>query len=317
VARDRYSLLLLVPLTVGRSPTAGSALLAVTGPVGDRPATPDLSWSCRLRRCRCCRCSRRHQWTATVATNSDAGSASGRCRVSSRLPGARTADGPGCPSSRARRRGRWAGDGDKADDAKREDVHRFAPRLVVVDFAVRAEDGPRPLASARATASAANVAPTAASAAAVAPAHVEPAFVRIPTLELLVGVTPARPMVRVEAPVELEEEVEDRDGNDNGRGNDEFHRIAGCAATGQYGSRSTGPQGSCRPTITHGSAWPARPGHGGSRPPQGRAQLLGEDLDGGPGAAVLGGPCPLLEPAHDHDPAAPAQRFGSMLGLRM
>jgi hypothetical protein len=27
-------------------------------------------------------------------------------------------------------------------------------------------------------------------------------------------------------------------------------------------------------------------------------QLLGHDLDGGPGAAVLGRPCPLLEPAH-------------------
>jgi hypothetical protein len=50
--------------------------------------------------------------------------------------------------------------------------------------------------------------------------------VLIPMLELLVGVTPARPMLRDKAPVELEEEVEDRDANENGRGNDELHRIA-------------------------------------------------------------------------------------------
>jgi hypothetical protein len=56
---------------------------------------------------------------------------------------------------------------------------------------------------------------------------VEPATVRIPLVEFLVGVTPARPMVRVEAPVELKEQVEDRDANDNGRGDEEkFYRIA-------------------------------------------------------------------------------------------
>ena len=32
-------------------------------------------------------------------------------------------------------------------------------------------------------------------------------------------------------------------------------------------------------------------------------------------AAVLSGPAPLLQPAHDHNPAALAQRFGRMLGL--
>ena len=36
----------------------------------------------------------------------------------------------------------------------------------------------------------------------------------------------------------------------------------------------------------------------------GLSQLLGHDLDDGPGAAILGGP-PLLESAHDHDSAAP------------
>jgi integrase len=36
------------------------------------------------------------------------------------------------------------------------------------------------------------------------------------------------------------------------------------------------------------------------------AQLLGDDLDNGSGAAVLGRPAPLLEPAHDHH-AAPSQ----------
>jgi len=55
----------------------------------------------------------------------------------------------------------------------------------------------------------------------------EPATVRIPLVELLVGVTPARPMLRVEAPVELEKQVKDRDANENDRENEEgFHRIA-------------------------------------------------------------------------------------------
>src|ERR687897_1026668 len=35
---------------------------------------------------------------------------------------------------------------------------------------------------------------------------------------------------------------------------------------------------------------PRRPGRGGRRPAQARSQLLGDHLDGGPGAAVSGGP---------------------------
>ena len=59
-----------------------------------------------------------------------------------------------------------------------------------------------------------------------------------------------------------------------------------------------------------------RPGRGCCRPPsQAWPQLVDHDLDGGPGAAVLSGPCPLLEPAQDHDPAALGQRLGDMLGL--
>ena len=45
------------------------------------------------------------------------------------------------------------------------------------------------------------------------------------------------------------------------------------------------------------------------------AQLLGQHLLGGSGAAILVGPAPLLEPTHDHDTAAPAQRLDGMLGL--
>jgi hypothetical protein len=41
--------------------------------------------------------------------------------------------------------------------------------------------------------------------------------------------------------------------------------------------------------VAHRKAWP---------------QLLGHDLDGRAGAAVLGSPAPLLEAAQDHDPAA-------------
>jgi hypothetical protein len=44
-------------------------------------------------------------------------------------------------------------------------------------------------------------------------------------------------------------------------------------------------------------------------------QLLGHDLDGGAGAAVLGGPAPLLEPTHDHHPVALRQGLGGVLGL--
>jgi hypothetical protein len=50
------------------------------------------------------------------------------------------------------------------------------------------------------------------------------------------------------------------------------------------------------------SSWPPllaprRPGR--RRPPQAWPQLLGHDLDDRSGAAVLSGPAPLLEPAHD------------------
>jgi hypothetical protein len=48
---------------------------------------------------------------------------------------------------------------------------------------------------------------------------------------------------------------------------------------------------------------PRRPGRRRRRPPQARSELLGHDLDDLPGAAVLVGPGPLLEAAHDHDPA--------------
>jgi hypothetical protein len=48
----------------------------------------------------------------------------------------------------------------------------------------------------------------------------------------------------------------------------------------------------------------ASPCRGRRRPAQAWSQLLGHDLDDGPGAAILGGP-PLLESAHDHDSAAP------------
>jgi hypothetical protein len=38
-----------------------------------------------------------------------------------------------------------------------------------------------------------------------------------------------------------------------------------------------------------------------------RAQLLGHNFHDRPGAAILGGPAALLEPAHDHDPTALAR----------
>jgi hypothetical protein len=41
-------------------------------------------------------------------------------------------------------------------------------------------------------------------------------------------------------------------------------------------------------------------GRGRCRPPQARPQLLGHHLDHGAGAAVLGRPGPLVQPAHDH-----------------
>ena len=60
----------------------------------------------------------------------------------------------------------------------------------------------------------------------------------------------------------------------------------------------------CWPARTHGSARPGRPAWRGGRPPQAWPQLLGHDLHHRAGAAILGRPCPLLEPAQDHDPAA-------------
>jgi hypothetical protein len=58
-----------------------------------------------------------------------------------------------------------------------------------------------------------------------------------------------------------------------------------------------------------------RPGGRRRRPPEARPKLLSHDLDHRPGAAVLSGPAPLLEPAHDHDPAALRQGRGGVLGL--
>src|SRR5215218_1488487 len=56
------------------------------------------------------------------------------------------------------------------------------------------------------------------------------------------------------------------------------------------------------------------PRRSGGRPPQARPQLLGHDLDHRPGAAVLSGPGPRLEPTADHHPAAPGQRLSRVLG---
>jgi hypothetical protein len=50
-------------------------------------------------------------------------------------------------------------------------------------------------------------------------------------------------------------------------------------------------------------------------PTAGLAQLLGQHLDGRAGAAVLSGPAPLLESAHDHDSAALRQGLRGVLGL--
>jgi hypothetical protein len=49
---------------------------------------------------------------------------------------------------------------------------------------------------------------------------------------------------------------------------------------------------------------PCRPGRGRRRPTEARSQLLGHDLHDRPCAAILSGPSSLLEPSHDHDPAA-------------
>jgi hypothetical protein len=48
------------------------------------------------------------------------------------------------------------------------------------------------------------------------------------------------------------------------------------------------------------AAAPGDPGRRRCRPAQAWPQFLGHDLDGRAGAAVLGGPGPLLEPADDH-----------------
>jgi hypothetical protein len=50
-------------------------------------------------------------------------------------------------------------------------------------------------------------------------------------------------------------------------------------------------------------------------PPQAWSQLVGHDLDGRAGAAVLGRPGPLLEPTHDHHSAALGQRLRGVLAI--
>src|SRR4029453_7800718 len=47
-----------------------------------------------------------------------------------------------------------------------------------------------------------------------------------------------------------------------------------------------------------------RPGGRRRRPSEARPKLLGHDLDSRLGGAVPSSPAPLLELAHDHDPAA-------------
>src|SRR4029453_16286109 len=75
-----------------------------------------------------------------------------------------------------------------------------------------------------------------------------------------------------------------------------------------------------RPAPSHRwSSWlpvltPGGSGRRRRRPTKARPQLVGYDLDGGAGAAVLSGPGPLLEPTHDHDPAALRERLGRALG---
>src|SRR5215211_773120 len=85
-------------------------------------------------------------------------------------------------------------------------------------------------------------------------------------------------------------------------------------ATERYTSMLLHP----RPAPPHRSSWllAARgPGRARRRPPKTWPQLLGHDLHDGSGAAVLSRPGPLLEPTHDHDPAALRQRLGGVLGL--
>ena len=83
----------------------------------------------------------------------------------------------------------------------------------------------------------------------------------------------------------------------------------------------SGTLASCsRPASASLSGWllalaPRRPGRRCRRPTQARPELLGHDLDHRPGAAVLSRPAPLLESAHDHDPAALGQGLGGVLGL--
>ena len=54
------------------------------------------------------------------------------------------------------------------------------------------------------------------------------------------------------------------------------------------------------------SSWSLSPS-----PSEGSAQLLGDDLDHRPGAAILGRPGALPEPAHNHDPAALRERWAA------
>src|SRR4029453_14521894 len=79
----------------------------------------------------------------------------------------------------------------------------------------------------------------------------------------------------------------------------------------------------CWPRPARRVAWsswllvlaPRRPG-GRRRPPaKARSQLLAPPPPDGSDAGVLSRPGPLLQSAHDHDPAALRQRLGGVLGL--
>jgi hypothetical protein len=91
---------------------------------------------------------------------------------------------------------------------------------------------------------------------------------------------------------------------------------------GRSAGRTAGSRpGGARSTPHRWLTWllalaPRRPSRRRRRPPQARPQLLGHDLDDRACAAVLGGPTPLPEPAHDHDPAAPAQLTSSIQSPR-
>jgi hypothetical protein len=78
-------------------------------------------------------------------------------------------------------------------------------------------------------------------------------------------------------------------------------RRSGMLHAGRSASRSSHRWSSCL-LATRG------PGRGRCRPTKARPQLLGQHLDHGSGSAVLSGPCPLLEPAHDDHPHAHPRR---------